>query len=425
MLDRIYARLFRPRYTQPVPAGAKIVTIDRVKFARWTQRGGREVTAPLSDDGKRCTVEVDYWACETRNHLGEVKVERCFRDKTASEQKRLQILTRLEREAAGIPVPSPSTPKSMAELIDAWDKHLRSKAPTDKHVRQTVSRVRKIMAGIGALTPKAISASAVEDWLAELRERGENFRGQVTGSSAQTSNHYLVAIRSFCGWLVDRNHLEKNPLTRLEKLNADSARAFERRALTDKELWSLINTTEKSTAVRRNLSGPDRAYCYLTAAFTGLRLGELAELVPESFVKHGKQLRILLPAKDQKNRRELPVYIPSKIARRLLGYLKTKPAGDQMWNKGGWAKWGYASTAFYADLEDAKVPIELNGKRLDFHALRTHYQTSMLLAGIPLAHATRLARLSSPTTLMKHYAKLGLDELAAEVEKLGERLGKK
>lgn len=424
MDPRIYARLFKPRYTQAVPKGAKVVTIDRKKFARWTQRGGREVTAALSDDGTRCTVEVDYWACEVRNHLGEVKIERCYRDLTASQKKRLEILTRLEREAAGIPMPSATTPKSISELIDAWEKHLRSKAPTDKHVKQTVSRVRKIVEAIGALTPKAISAAAVEDWLAELREQGENFRGQVTGSSVQTSNHYLVAIRSFCGWLVDRNHLEKNPLAKLEKLNADAARAFERRAMTDKELWALINTTEQSTVVRRNLAGPDRAYCYLTAAFTGLRLSELAELTPEAFVKHGKQLRILLPAANQKNRRELPVFIPSKVARRLLAYLKTKAPGERMWDKGGWAKWGYASTAFYADLEDAKVSAELNGKRLDFHALRTHYQTSMLLAGIPLAHATRLARLSSPATLMKHYAKLGLDELAAEVEKLGQQKAK-
>lgn len=55
------ADLFKPTYTRLIPSDAKIITKNGKRFARLKQKGGRVVTAPILDDGKRCRVESSNW----------------------------------------------------------------------------------------------------------------------------------------------------------------------------------------------------------------------------------------------------------------------------------------------------------------------------------------------------------------------------
>jgi integrase len=424
---RFMARLYKPTYTRAIPPHAVPVTITRnkkkVKCVRWTQRGGRIVTAPLAADGTRCLVEVDCWWVEYRDHTGKRCFEECFKDRRASEQKKLDIETRVERVQSGNLPPSTLAivSQTIADLLDEWEAHLINKGRSSSYVTQMTERVARAVAEMGASRPGDITATKVEKYLARLRAEGRDYRQKESGSSVQTSNHYLAHLKQFTRWLANpsRNYLDRDPLAGLERLNADVARAYERRALTDDEFWTLIETTARSAKVWRRTPGPDRAMCYLTAAFTGLRLGELAKLTPRSFVDRGDQFAILLPGREQKNRKELPVYLPSAVAARLRPYLAAKPPDEPLWDRGTWAKNNQASFALYQDLAAANILIvDAAGKRFDFHALRSHYITWLLVKGVPLPHAQKLARLSTPTILMKHYAKLGLDDLACQVEKL-------
>jgi integrase len=316
--------------------------------------------------------------------------------------------------------------RPVSELLEDWRAHLEANHRTAKYVSQTVERVSKIISAIRANRPVDITAPAVERYLARMRGEGENYKGKKDGWSAQTSNHYLTNLKGFVRWLVDHDHLERNPLAKLKKLNADAARAFERRALSDDDFWRFIETTAKSEKVWRNLPGIDRAMCYMTSAFTGLRLNELARLTPRSFQPHGGQYMIVLPAGQQKNRKLAPVFLPSAVAKRLKPYLESKPQDKPLWDAGTWARTGQASFALYKDLAVAKIPFEdADGKRFDFHSLRSHFITKMLVKGVPLPQAQKLARLSTPAILMKHYAKLGLGDLAAEAEKLNPELAAK
>lgn len=409
-------------YTRAVPAGARVVTgDDGDRYAEWTGRDGKPVRGKLSADGKRCTVRTGTLYVHYRDHLGR-KRRRSTKGKSAraAERQRLDIEDLVADVRRGEAVPSAllRADRTLTPLLEEWERHLAGKERGPKYVRLATGRVRKVLSGIGATLPRDINAGAVEKWLAELRKSGTNFEGKATGATPQTHNHYLGSVRSFVRWMVRRGYLDGDPLAELEPLNADTGRAFERRGMTDAEFWKLVDTAEKSTRVIRKTAGPDRAMCYMVAGFTGLRLNELGRLTPASFVPHGDQYRILLPAKDQKNRKELPVFLPAAVAARLRPYLEAKPSGHRLWDNGGWASNKQARVGLYRDLEAAGIPIVKDGKRLDFHSLRTHFQTSMLLKGVPVPHATRLARLSSPSVMMKHYARLGLDELAAEVEKL-------
>ena len=57
---------------------------------------------------------------------------------------------------------------------------------------------------------------------------------------ARTRNSYLVALRTFCNWCVERDRLPFNPLAKLDRADERSDRRRQRRALTAAELSRLL-----------------------------------------------------------------------------------------------------------------------------------------------------------------------------------------
>ncbi len=57
---------------------------------------------------------------------------------------------------------------------------------------------------------------------------------------SRTRNSYLVALRSFCNWCVERDRLPFNPLAKLDRADERSDRRRQRRALTEAELSRLL-----------------------------------------------------------------------------------------------------------------------------------------------------------------------------------------
>ena len=79
--------------------------------------------------------------------------------------------------------------KPLADLVDAWVKHMESREFSDQYRTESVARVRRILAGCQFLRLTDIDASKVENWLAE-RRRDDNM-------SASTSNSYLASGKAF------------------------------------------------------------------------------------------------------------------------------------------------------------------------------------------------------------------------------------
>jgi hypothetical protein len=103
------------------------------------------------------------------------------------------------------------------------------------------------------------------------------------GISHRTVNGDLVAVRSFCQWLIHRRRMHEDPTRGLERLNQDIDRRRERRALTDLEIGALFTLNQKSKRIAFRLTGRDLALLYLVALRTGLRRGELQSLTTRSF----------------------------------------------------------------------------------------------------------------------------------------------
>jgi hypothetical protein len=71
----IMARIFKPTYPKPIPADAKIVNHDGRPHARFKDRDGRSVMAPLTKDGTHVLIEArssNRCATSRRSSLGSV-----------------------------------------------------------------------------------------------------------------------------------------------------------------------------------------------------------------------------------------------------------------------------------------------------------------------------------------------------------------
>ena len=104
-----------------------------------------------------------------------------------------------------------------ADHLIAYHAHHRDKGNTDKQAEQSRRRCEAAFEGCGFKQLADLSADRVERWLGERRELPRT-RG---GFGAQTSNHYVTALKAFGNWCVRSNRLPENPFRHLTKLNVE------------------------------------------------------------------------------------------------------------------------------------------------------------------------------------------------------------
>jgi site-specific recombinase XerC len=257
--------------------------------------------------------------------------------------------------------------------------------------------------------------------LADLQNAGERLEQHLAdrrraGISHRTINGDLVAVRSFCRWLIYRRRMHEDPTRGLERLNQDVDRRRERRALTDSEIGALFTVTQNSKRIAFRLTGRDRALLYLVALRTGLRRGELQSLMTRSFDFSVSPPTVTVEAAKSKHRRTDILPLSAEIAALLQPHLLIRSSGEPVW-PGSW--WRQASKMLARDLTDAGISgIDANGRVVDFHALRTTFITGLARAGVMPAMAQRLARHSDINLTLGVYTQLQLSDLANAVEKL-------
>lgn len=408
------AHLYRPTYTRPIPAKATRFDADGVPSVRWKNKRGETVTARVSEsDPARCIVTVGVWWCKYKDHTGEWRFQECFADHKRSLRELAAIEDREQKIRSGdiTPAAARRDNRTVDELLEEWREEQLAADLSPKQVDQNLSRVGKIREGIGATRLIDFTAPSVGKCLKHWRDTKKRF-------SPQTSNHYLVAVRNFINWCLDpKGYLEADPMRGAEPVECESRRTYERRAMTQKEFSDLLTATRAHKIHKCPLSGADRAALYLTAAYTGLRLRELSHLTRDSFRLAASPPEIVLPGRFSKNKEAVVQPIPAAVAAELAAWLATRPAGKPVWPGYNW-RTGKAVKLLRSDLKAAKVAAETAEGRIDFHALRTHYITSLARAGVPIQHAQRLARHKAPQTTTKHYTKLGINDLGEQVAKL-------
>ena len=470
------ANLRRIPYTKPVPADAEIIQCKNGPHARFKDKKGKTVLAPLTKDGKRIRLLSRKWYGEYLDSDGKPRSVPLSTNKTAAQTMLGKLVEKAEAGRCGLTDPfEEHRQRPLQEHLEDYRRELEARDNAPRYVALVISRLRALFDGCGFRFTTDLSASRAMDWLADLRRRGEARaalpEGQdlfaarevaallgitlqslgeaarrlnlelveqgrrrlypraavealqdkrAQGVSVQTTNYYRSHLKSFCHWLVQDRRMGENPVAHLEAGNVGVDRRHDRRELEAEDLRGLLAATRGSRRVFRGLTGEDRFALYATACGTGFRAGALASLTPESFDLAGDPATVTLAARRNKSRKLKVQPLPADVAELLRDYLKGRPPGQPVWG-GTWGKAGKAAQMLRLDLEAAGIPYAVEGPDgplyVDFHALRHTYLTMGGRAGIDLRTLQELAGHSSPA-LTARYSHRRLYDLAGAVEKL-------
>ena len=235
------------------------------------------------------------------------------------------------------------------------------------------------------------SLRPVETALVRLRDRGR---------SGKTLHDYQQALKSFCGWCVDRGYLPRDPLARLRRF--DPTPDTRRRALTLEDIAAIFA-----------VAAPERRLLYEMALFSGLRLGELRHLTGAHLdIDRGG---VRLNAEWTKNRRAgfqpLPGHLVSKLARATefpSSPLLPVPSHAQI------------TRHFEKDLEAAAIPKVTEDGVVVFHSWRGTYATLLDTLGASAKETQELMRHATPVMTMQRYVQARHDRQKALVQTMAE-----
>ncbi len=186
--------------------------------------------------------------------------------------------------------------KSVLEShLQDFEIGLQRRISTAKHVRLTMSRIRRVVRGCEFETIGDISADDVECFLSEARMEGE--------FGHKTYNHYVQAFEQFCSWLMAKGRVSFNPVVGLERLNCETDVRHRRRALSPDEFEKLVLSAQTSDKLIQCYDGETRAKIYVLSNMTGLRRTELASLTPSSFKLQVHPATLTVAAKNSKHRK--------------------------------------------------------------------------------------------------------------------------
>ena len=391
-------------------------------------------------DGKKR--KTGKWYLEFRDHLDRVRRMAAFTDRPATEALGRMIDRLVMRIGSG---------RGMDRELTVWVEHLPSnirdrlgkfelldaelvaarKAPvehladfeaalsrgdrTGQHIGETAAVVKRIIEGCGFTRLSDIGADAVERFL-DAQRRGK------AHMSARTFNRYMGAFRHFCSWLVGESRMSASPVggKRLQHLNVKLDPRLVRRALDADEQRALLRAAADGEPWR-GIPGPDRMMLYRVALETGLRWAELRSLTRASLDLDGDPPTVTVEAAYSKHRREDVLPLRPETAAMLREYTKGKlpTAAVLRMPRDRGAKMlrvdlAAARAAWIAEARTAEEHAERErsdylaaedaaGRRVDFHALRHTFITSLANAGVHPSTAQALARHSSITLTMDRY----------------------
>ena len=411
-----------------------MASVYRPTVIRYLDSQGRQV--PKGTPGaKRTREKSKTFRGRYRGADGKPRTVSLCDDQDAAETMLNELVTRAKREARGDIDPFEDHRKRpLAEHVEGFRSFLESKGGTAAHVALTVQRLSAVVDGCKFKKLSDLNAGRVSGWLADRRKPKTDKEGHdVAGLSVASSNHYLVAVKSFGHWLVKDRRGPENPFAHLSRMNARVDVRHERRALTQKELGGLIGAVEKSDETFRGLDGSTRAMLYRVAAMTGLRASELASLTPASFDLAADMPTVTLEAAYSKHRREDVLPLHPDLAARLRQWLseRERQQDDQRVTlslhraadvkperlfPGTWSERAYKMLR--NDLEAAGIPYVTADGIADFHSLRHTFISNLAACGIHPKLAQQLARHSTIALTMDRYTHLGLIDMNSALESL-------
>ena len=358
------------------------------------------------DNGKR---HAPYWI-QYHDHEGSRRTKKGFTDKRATEALAAQLEHDAMLRKQGLIDPDQErvvkqkkTP--LAEHLAAFETSIGKNS--DKHVKLTMGRIRRILAGASMDTISDLDIESVEEVVREIMESDD--------IGHRTYNHYVQAIDQFCNWMVRTRRASSNPLVGMERLNTEVDIRHPRRALEPEEIDQLVGSARTSGVEVQTYTGEQRARVYMFSYLTGLRRSEMASLTARSFELDAEQPIVRVKAAFSKHRRTDVLPLHADLVLMIREWLRGMEPGEPLFPKLDRKKtW----LMVRKDLERVGIPYETEAGIADFHAAGRHtHITGLLRNGATLVEARELARHSDVRMTMK-YTHIGIKDQAKALANL-------
>ena len=471
------ASVFKRHRIKPIPEGAEIIARKSGEVARWKDGRGRTKSAPLVDDGDgpRVRIEDNRWTIAYEHHTGERRTFGGFTDKdaTAKLASKVEALVALQlasaRPSGDLRAWLDSSPvdllnrfaahdlidgegfavgRKLADHVADYEAYLsKVKKRAASHVEQTVQRIERVMAEAGARHWQELKPTKIEAALADVQKRHK--------LTLQSRNAYLVAFKAFGAWMVRNGKATHNPTAGIEPAEVD--RREHRRALADDEAESLIAAAEAGEpfirrtragkahfdkhgedmagGVRYAIEGMERSLLYRFAIETGLRSGTIRRLAVADFELDGDEPSVTVrgeAATKEKRTRLIPLTpgTAALLADGFDGRLRTAAAfnmpgrdavaamlrDDLAAARAAWiAEGANAEDRAKRAESDYLAAIDAEGRRIDFHALRTTCGSMLERAGVAASVAMKVTGHRTESVLRDHYHRANQSEVRAAV----------
>ena len=433
------AHVFKPTYTKPIPADARIVTNRKGQRLARFKHNGTTIEAPLTKDGSRCRIETEEWYVRYKDLNGKWKAVKGYTDRRATESMAFKLQERVDQKLEGVNPYKEHHERPLSEHLDDWKANMLDQGKASRsQVEQVEYRARRIVEGCEFQRITDMTAEDVEAYLAKRRNDSED------PLSAQSSNHYLQAVKRFSKWLMKKGRTDRDRLSDAAMLKiSDEKKTHKRRALTSEEFTRLVEAAAGGEVIE-GIPGPDRAMLYILAGWTGYRRAELASLTLRSFDLDSETHSVSVQSGYTKNKKAATIPLHPVVVERVRTWLATKDdlSPDApllpLRTAGGWLR--KTSKLMKRDLkaarqkwiEETKIPEEQarreasdflvyqdeEGAFADFHANRHTFITNLGRAGVPLAVAQKLARHSDPKLTASVYTHLRVHDQAGAVASL-------
>ena len=315
-------------------------------------------------------------------------------DRQTAQAKLARIVRELEQEREGLlPVKAirDGVARPLAGLLAEHVAEMQRLGRSEQYVREFQAKIQWLGTSCGWKAVKDITAQSFCAWR------------QKQNGRAKTLNEYLIAISALLNAQVRMGAIPANPLAVVQPLNDHQDSKLQRRSLTHEEARRLIGSSGK------------RSLVYWLAIRTGFRRNELAQLRWQDLHLDGPQPFILARASTTKNHKAAPMPVDDELAAALRD---ARPANSRPSDL-VFARLIPRVPRFWADLRNAGIePVNEAGKRVDFHALRMTFGTSLALNGETTRTSMELMRHSDPKLTTKTYTDAGLLPTAAAIRAL-------
>ena len=165
-----------------------MASLYRPTVIRYMDSTGKQV--PKGTPGaKRIREKSKTWRGKFTGGDGKSQTITLSDDRSTAESMLADCVKRARREQAGDADPFEASRKTpLAVHVADFRQHLESKANTPGHVKQSCSRIQAVFDGCYFKKLIDLNAGRSAHWLAERRK---------SGLSVASSNHHLVALKSF------------------------------------------------------------------------------------------------------------------------------------------------------------------------------------------------------------------------------------